>query len=618
MTGSPLTLRHLCFTGPQKEPAVLAFSHGLNVIYGASETGKSFIVEALDFMLGASSNLRDIPERVGYDRIFLGIRVGDETECTLERSTAGGHFRFYEGLHFTLPEGVEPAVLRAQHDRDRDDNLSRFLLAKIGLDGKRIRKNARGETNSLSFRNLAHLSLVSEGDIQKRGSPLETGQVLTRTAEISTLKLLLTGVDDSAVQPVERWSGERLSRAAKIEVIDELIADYHDRLSGLTGEDDDEHQLQEQLSKLNESLSRERGLLRQTEQSYHDALQRRNDLRKRLETVRERRAEIDELLARFMLLDKHYGSDLARLDGIREAGALVTALDQQACPLCGAAPNAQHLDSDCDGNIDAVVNAADAEITKIGRLRDELHETVGQIEREAKDFDELTPQLNEQLTAAQVGLDEMNPHLTEQRAAYTELLDTRSEVHNALNILSSISELEERRVAIEREAQELLNPESRPAADVSFSTLNEFSKTFEEILTSWNFPDADRVFFDKDSRDFVIAGKPRGARGKGMRAITHAAFTISLLEFTRLNHLPHPGFAVLDTPLLAYREPEGDEDDLTGTDVQDRFYEFLVERTERQVIVLENVDPPVNVQEGRQVTFFSKNPHIGRYGFFPR
>lgn len=615
MTGSPLTLRHLCFTGPQKESASLAFGHGLNVIYGASETGKSFIVEALDFMLGSSSDLRDIPERVGYDRVFLGVQAGDGTEFTLERSTAGGEFRCYESLHFSSPEGVEAAVLRAQHNRTREDNLSRYLLAKIGLDGKRIRKNTRGETNSLSFRNLAHLSLVSEGEIQKRGSAFETGQFPTRTAEFSTLKLLLTGVDDSAVQPAERESGERLSRAAKIEVIDELIADYRNRLSSLVGEDDDEQDLQDQLSKLDDTLSRERGLLRQTEQSYREALQRRNDLRRRLETARERRFEIDELLARFTLLYGHYESDLARLDGIREAGALVTALDQRACPVCGAAPDAQHLDSDCDGNIDAVVNAADAEITKISRLRDELHETVNQLRREANDFDELTPQIDVQLAVAQSGLDELNPSLTEKRAAYSETLDIRSEVQNALNILSSISELEGRRMDIENAPQQ---PASPPAADVSFSTLDEFSQLIEEILKSWNFPDAERVFFDKVSRDFVIAGKQRGARGKGMRAITHAAFTIGLLEFARLNDLAHPGFVVLDTPLLAYREPEGDEDDLTGTDVQDRFYEFLVERTERQVIVLENVDPPASIQDRPQVMFFSKNPHSGRYGFFPR
>jgi hypothetical protein len=74
---------------------------------------------------------------------------------------------------------------------------------------------------------------------------------------------------------------------------------------------------------------------------------------------------------------------------------------------------------------------------------------------------------------------------------------------------------------------------------------------------------------------------------------------------------------VLDTPLLAYREPEGDEDDLSGTDVQDRFYEYLAARDERQVIVLENNDPPDSIKRRSQTIFFSKNPHLGRYGFFP-
>lgn len=137
------------------------------------------------------------------------------------------------------------------------------------------------------------------------------------------------------------------------------------------------------------------------------------------------------------------------------------------------------------------------------------------------------------------------------------------------------------------------------------------------MLKAWNFPDASRVHFDKTTRDFVISGKPRGSRGKGMRAITHAAFTVTLLEYTRSNELPHPGFVVLDTPLLAYREPEGEEDDLSGTDVQDRFYQYLLALGDRQIIILENVDPPDTIKAGQQAAFFSKNPHLGRYGFFP-
>ena len=130
-------------------------------------------------------------------------------------------------------------------------------------------------------------------------------------------------------------------------------------------------------------------------------------------------------------------------------------------------------------------------------------------------------------------------------------------------------------------------------------------------------PEADRVYFDGDSRDVVISGKPRGSRGKGMRAITHAAFSICLMEFALGRELPHAGFVVLDSPLLAYREPEGDEDDLTGTDVQERFYEYLGKRCQGQTIVLENLDPPSSVQDAPQSVMFSKNPQIDRYGLFP-
>jgi len=102
-----------------------------------------------------------------------------------------------------------------------------------------------------------------------------------------------------------------------------------------------------------------------------------------------------------------------------------------------------------------------------------------------------------------------------------------------------------------------------------------------------------------------------------MRALLHSAFTIALLEYTKRNELRHPGFAIIDTPLLAYREPEGEEDDLNGTDVHQRFYEYLTAENDRQVIVLENVDPPEEIRRGEQATFFSANPHSGRYGLFP-
>lgn len=616
MTVNRLILRHIAFTGPKKETAHLSFNSGLNVIHGASETGKSFIVEAIDFMLGSSKALRDIPERVGYETILLGIEEADGSQFTLERPAAGGKFRWYDGLHITSPPDVKAKSLRPKHNPTNRENVSMFLLDKIGLAGKRIQKNGRGETNSLSFRNLAHLCLISEGEIQKEGSPIETGQLMSRTAELSTFKLLLTGIDDSAVEPEEAQRAKRLSRAAKIEVIDDLIAGNKERLTTLIGDDDDEADLMEQLHRLNQSLDREKDALDQSEEEYRAVAFRRNEARRALEEARERRAEVSELLKRFQLLDDHYQSDLVRLEGIRESGVLVSALDAQNCPLCGSEPNQQHLDTDCDGNVEAVIQAADAEVEKIRKLRVELADTVSQLNAEAQECERLAPQLDEQLELAVGELQEISPELKSQRVAYTELLNRRSFVEAALRILSTISELEDRRAELEA-SPETAPSQDQPTSDLSLSTLNSFSKIYEEALKDWNFPDADRVYFDRTSRDFVISGKPRGARGKGMRALSYAAFTVSLLEFTKRNELFHPGFAVLDTPLLAYREPDGDDDDLTGTDVHQRFYERLHQMSDRQLIILENVDPPIRVQEEGQCSRFSKNPRVGRFGFFP-
>jgi hypothetical protein len=148
--------------------------------------------------------------------------------------------------------------------------------------------------------------------------------------------------------------------------------------------------------------------------------------------------------------------------------------------------------------------------------------------------------------------------------------------------------------------------------------LDEFAQAIEDILQRWHFPNANRVFFDPNKRDFQIAGKDRGSTGKGLRAITHAAVKIGLMEFCRERDLPHPGFVVLDSPLLAYWKPEGEEDDLRGTDLKEMFYRYLLDLpNDNQVIIVENEHPPDFVSRDSNVIVFTKNPHRGRYGFFP-
>ena len=71
MTTNYLRLNRIAFSGPRQESEV-SFRSGLNVLCGASDTGKSFLAESIDFMLGGSE-LREIPERTPYDEIQLDL-----------------------------------------------------------------------------------------------------------------------------------------------------------------------------------------------------------------------------------------------------------------------------------------------------------------------------------------------------------------------------------------------------------------------------------------------------------------------------------------------------------------------------------------------------------------
>ena len=74
------------------------------------------------------------------------------------RVALSGHF---PDCMSSLPQRKPRAVeLADQHNEKNYSNLSMYLLQRCAMDGKRVRKNKQGDTNSLSFRNLARLLIV--------------------------------------------------------------------------------------------------------------------------------------------------------------------------------------------------------------------------------------------------------------------------------------------------------------------------------------------------------------------------------------------------------------------------------------------------------------------------
>jgi hypothetical protein len=140
----------------------------------------------------------------------------------------------------------------------------------------------------------------------------------------------------------------------------------------------------------------------------------------------------------------------------------------------------------------------------------------------------------------------------------------------------------------------------------------------QAILKEWRYPNLTRVTFNNERFDLFISGKDRASEGKGFRAIACSAFVIGLLRYCGDWELPHSGLVVLDSPLVTYKRRDVQPGEAITEDVKLAFYEALAQTPpDRQIIVLENDDPPEHVWPMIHYTHFSRLAGVGRYGFFP-
>lgn len=610
-----IQIRSLSFLGARVAPTLICFDQSLSVVCGASDTGKSFLVEAVDFLLGGK-DLRRIPELDGYDKSRIAIESSEKGTWTFERSIEGGNYRVYEGNIGLAIDAKEYDTLKMKHAASRDDNISGWLLGCIDLLGKYVRKNANGECRSLSFRDIARLVIVNEQEIIRQNSPFLTGQYVSKTAEKSALKLMLSGTDDSALVCADARKQPEENDQAKAELLEEWISDLEDEIAkyGYSREE-----LEVQFGKLEVSISSSREQLQLAQSQLNEMTTQRREIIRNRESIKDRIDDIANMLERFALLKDQYIIDLRRLMAIEESGSLFVHHERVPCPLCGASPKAQHSIEECDGDVASIVMAAAVEMEKIKKLASDLDSTVTALKEESSRLSGSLVEIEGKFNGVDTKIKSViAPELADVQSGYSECIDTRSKIVSILSLFTRLDKLLAQQEELFGEEENPKSADQKNTTKISTQLLYDFSKTVKRILEAWDFPDTGSVYFEEKMMDFVINGKLRGNRGKGLRAITHAAATLGLLEFCKERSLPHPGFVVLDSPLLAYYKPEGEDDSLQGSALKQKFYKYLIEEhSDSQVIIVENEHPPEPFAGQLGLTVFTKNPQHGRFGLFP-
>lgn len=603
MASPRMKLRHLTFLGRGVDPASIDFNDRLTVIVGPSDTGKSFILDSINYALGGKE-LRSIPEVEGYTHLLLGFSV-DGTNATLLRPLSGGKFELYKSDVRDFPTSPADRVLKPVHNAEKEDNLSNYLLTELGFGGRRVRTNAKNTTRGLSFRDLVQLCVISEGSIQAEAAPALTGQRTSATVEKSVLKLLLEDEDDGALVEAPSQAEEKLSRG-KSALLDQIVAKLSSEISDLPSD------ASQQLIRLNTSIAEHYDSIQEKVAERDAVLNEREIIRADLSRHEERFAELEELAARFGLLSNQYHSDIQRLEMVAEGGTLLGLFEPEICMLCGAQKeHQQHGPGDVSG-AEMLREAAVAEMAKTAGLLLDLDATIESMASERRDTQQTIYAARQAVGELGAKVFELDRNLSPKKKDLLELTAAKSRIERALSAQEQIRSVESLRSTIELAA-------TKPAGSAdagSDEEKRELAALIAEILNDWGMAGTNTARLDEGA-ELVVDGRPRSSRGKGTRALLHSAFSLALASFCMRKDQPHPGFVVLDSPLVTYRQPDPGEDETIPESVSDSFYRYLATKFKGQSIVLENQDPPADVFGDTTIITFTKREGQGRYGMFP-
>lgn len=608
-------IKELRITGPDKSPASLMFQPGFNVIDGASNTGKSYAFQCLDYMLGAKDLPEQISEAIGYSEIYLEIVLPDGSPMTFKRSLQSSSDYITSPLTIDeFPTRGEKTTLKKQHAHNSKETFSGIILDLIGLFGKEVKKNERNTTRSLSFRDIVSLISVDEVQIIAKESPIYSGQTINKTVEKSVFSILLTGQDASDLIEVEETKVRKGRINGQIALVDRFIGEYNNKLEALNiaNNKDEAGRIQERMTELSEILS-------ELSNEQESLTQERQELWKDIENDKSRLLMVDELKGRFELLQAHYKSDLNRLEFITNGEELINQLHVVNCPICGNDLDKDHFECNIQSDEGQEVREAiDAEIAKIQIKVSDLIGTLKNLETEKDQLNsELEKKQSKYASINETITKELEPKKAKTKKEVETLLFQQKNIADFENIQKRISELwaEKSFLAQELKAKQIAEASS---IDIGYSIYKGFCEEVASSLKKWKFSPNPNVEFDTQKMDLVIDGKSRTSNGKGFRGIAHTAFIIGLMDYCYNKSLPHPGTVIIDSPLTAYQKADYKKEDELSTDIETAFFETLATiPTDRQIIVLDNKSPHDNVRKKINYIHFTKVKGSGRYGLFP-
>lgn len=585
-------IEKIIVTGSGKTDSIIELSNGVNIIYGPSNTGKTYIVKCIDYMFGSEREPIDISTGYQYIKIIVRTQCGT---ITMSRKIGENKIEVSSNDN-NVPSGkYATKASRTNYDK----TINSVWLSLIGINNLHlVISNENYKKQILSWRTFSHMFMLTETKIISEYSAILSGRDTSNTAVIASLIFLLSGQDFAETETKDtKEIKEAKKNAVKAYINKELF-----RLS---------ERNQELLAQLKENpnidiaveIEKIMAEISTNEKRINSSIEENQKILAQLYEKNENLSECNVLLNRYDELTTQYDADLKRLNFIVDGEANLNASFSTHCPFCDGEvvvkKNQNYIDAAKSDYKKIKLQAKDLESAS-KELRSEklsLEQEIGTLMAKKKSIEELIEK-------------ELKPqvfNLKEKLSAYKDAIECQKEI----DILKKLSE-QKTADMIENDTDVESELKFKVKEHLDYSFINELSNGIKSFLENCNYDNLLSVIFDKADMDIVINGKKKSSNGKGYNAYFNSVVAIVLSRYMESKAKYSPDFLVLDSPILSLKEKETKKPSET---MRNTLFENIVDNQKGiQTIVIENEIPEINYKDAN-IIHFTKEKNNGRYGF---
>jgi DNA repair exonuclease SbcCD ATPase subunit len=631
-----INIRELRVIGLKKDYSVV-FNKKLNIIAGEISTGKSSILDLIDYCLGAKTHPQ-YPEIQKKGRIAL-LEVEFNGEIfVIERQLFSTQQKAQ--IHF-----CNISTLKADHktievnsaQKKNEESISSFILSKIDLFNiplKEAPKKDLSDIDLLSLRDVlwfcylkkdrvAGNNLLFENDYMKA---IKLRQVFEVIFEVYSQQLAFLSSEIALLDE------EIKNKKAEIKT----ILDFVDR-EGVP----EVEELEEKRGVLLQEVVDKQKQLKDIDSIISSKSELASGLRKKvlelqsnLEQIRREKRGYEKTLQRLIPLRGQYSEDITKLHFLKEAKRIIDPLRISICPICLSSVKESTKENLCPlcgkdlpANDDVNIDVS-REIRTIERKLKELNSYAEEIEEKLKDIQRKEKTLSDELLTVSHELDEtlknfVSPYLSERESLVSTISSNQNEMKHIGTLIKTrtyIKEIHKEKSDLETkfETKKKKMEKLRENSPDQKELISSISKTFSNHLLKTNFPKLSQAYINEKLVPFVRGIQYDKLSSEGAINLASICWITAIYSEAIQKSSHHPGFLMLDGIQrgIGLRAEGGDEEFRDEAIIKGVYVllKNLVEiETDCKIIVVDN-HPPIEVQDN-VVVCYSGNSKKPPYGF---